>query len=112
MKLTDAQLYNADESGLYYRLLPDQTFVHACEKFTPGGKFQKERITFVHACEKSAPGGKLQKKRITFLLCSNADGSHKVKPMVIGKAVNPRCLKNLENPVYYKSNRSAWMTYY
>lgn len=90
MELTSNQMYNADESGLYYRLLPDKTFVHACEK--------------------TAPGRKVPKERITIMLCANADGSHKLNPMVIGKSANPRCFKNFKNPLHYASSPSAWMT--
>lgn len=90
MQLTDAQLYNADESGLYFRLLPQKTFVAATEK--------------------TAPGRKIAKERITFLLCSNADGSHKLTPMVVGKSAKPRCFKGFKNPLIYGSSRSAWMT--
>lgn len=90
MKLTDAQLYNADESALFFRMLPEKTFVSVTEK--------------------SAPGRKTAKDRVTFLLCSNADGSNKVTPMVIGKSAKPRCFKGFENPVVYSSSRSAWMT--
>lgn len=76
MGITDAQLYNADESGLFFRLLPDRTFVAASEKTVPGRKVAKERITF--------------------LLCANADGSHKLNPLVIGKSANPRCFKGFK----------------
>lgn len=90
MGLNNQQIYNADESALYYRLLPDRTYVAACEK--------------------TAPGRKIRKERITFMLCSNADGSHKTTPMVIGKAKKPRCFTNFENPVVYDASASAWMT--
>lgn len=85
MKLTDAQLYNADESGLFFRLLPQKTYVASTEK--------------------TAPGRKIAKQRITFLLCSNADGSHKVTPLVVGKSAKPRCLKGFENPLLYCNSR-------
>lgn len=89
MGLTDAQLYNADESGLFFRLLPDKTFVAASEK--------------------TAPGRKIRKERVTFLLCANADGSHKLKPLVIGKSANPRCFKGFQNPLEYTNSAKAWM---
>lgn len=89
MGITDAQLYNADESGLFFRLLPDRTFVAASEKTAPGRKFAKERITF--------------------LLCANADGSHKLNPLIIGKSANPRCFKGFKNPLEYASSSKAWM---
>ncbi|XP_053949472.1 jerky protein homolog-like [Anastrepha ludens] len=90
MNVTNQQLYNADESGLFYRLLPDKTYVAACEK--------------------TAPGRKIQKQRITFMLCSNADGSNKIKPLVIGKAAKPRCFNNFQNPLNYDHSANAWMT--
>lgn len=89
MGITDAQLYNADESGLFFRLLPDRTFVAATEK--------------------TAPGRKIAKERITFLLCASADGSHKLNPLVIGKSANPRCFKGFQNPLEYTSSKKAWM---
>lgn len=89
--LTLDQIYNADESGLYFRLLPDHTFVSAVEK--------------------SAPGRKLCKERVTFLPCTNASGAHKLKLLVIGKSMHPRAFNNFHNnPVAYKANRNAWMT--
>lgn len=92
MNITEKQLYNADESGLYYRLLPNKTFVAATEK--------------------SAPGRKSAKERITFMLCANADGTHKVKVLVIGKSKNPRCFKGFKNPLLYANSKNAWMTRY
>lgn len=90
MGITEQQMYNADESALYYRLLPKKTFVAANEK--------------------GAPGSKTAKERLTFMLCANADGSHKLKTLVIGKSKNPRCFKGFNNPLLYSSSKSAWMT--
>lgn len=90
MGITNAQLYNADESGLFYRLLPNTTYVTACEK--------------------TAPGRKIRKERVSFMLCSNADGSNKVTPFVIGKSKNPRCFKGFKNPLVYDYSKNAWMT--
>lgn len=73
----EVQLYCADESGLFYRLLPDRTFVAANEK--------------------NAPGRKEAKERVTFLLCTNADGTYKIKSMVIGKFAKPRCFLSQRN---------------
>lgn len=88
--LNEHQLYNADETGLYWKLLPDKTYVALSEK--------------------TASGVKVSKQRITFLGCANAAGSHKLKPLVIGKSKKPRCFTNFKNPVVYKSNKTAWMT--
>lgn len=90
MGITEEQLYNADESGLYYRLLPNKTFVAANEK--------------------NAPGRKTPKERVTFMLCANSDGSHKLKTLVIGKSKNPRCFKGFKNPLLYNHSKTAWMT--
>lgn len=88
--ITLDQLYNADETALFWKLLPEKTFV----------SFQ----------EKTAPGRKLEKQRLTFLACTNASGNHKVKPLVIGKAKNPRAFRNFSLPVDYNNSKSAWMT--
>ena len=62
--------------------------------------------------EKSAPGLKKAKDRLTVLGCTNATGTHKLKPVLIGKSVKPKCFKNVNMdalPVIYKSQRNAWM---
>ena len=75
MDLVPAQLYNADESGLYWRCLPNKTLASGDEK--------------------EAPGMKKQKDRVTLMFCANAEGTHKVPLLVIGKFQNPRCLKGV-----------------
>jgi len=58
-------------------------------------------------------GKKKNKERLSVALCCNDDGSHKLKPLVIGKNAKPRCFKNvkLENlGVIYRYNKKAWMT--
>lgn len=90
MNITENQLYNADESGLYYRMLPNKTFVAATEKTAPGRKSAKERVTF--------------------MLCANADGTHKTKVLVIGKSKKPRCFEGFNNPLLYANSKNAWMT--
>jgi hypothetical protein len=91
MGLVPDQIYNADESGLFWKVLPMKTLVH--EK------------------EKSAPGRKISKERITFMPCANASGSHKLKLLVLGKANKPRTFKNCSNlPVVYKGQKKAWVT--
>ncbi|KAL3285506.1 hypothetical protein HHI36_000038 [Cryptolaemus montrouzieri] len=89
MDLVPDRVYNADESGLFWRILPNKTL----------------------AAENSAPGRKMSKDRITFMPCSYASVSHKIKLLVIGKANIPRAFKNCSNlPVYYKGQRKEWVT--
>uniref|UniRef100_A0A1E1X330 Putative tigger transposable element n=1 Tax=Amblyomma aureolatum TaxID=187763 RepID=A0A1E1X330_9ACAR len=85
-----ADVFNADETALFFKALPDKT------------------ITF-----KGDPcvGGKRSKERVTVLLASNMSGTERLPLLVIGKAKNPRCFKNIPRlPVEYRANRKAWMT--
>lgn len=85
-------VYNADETGLFFRLGPNRTLATKSDK---------------------AKGIKKDKERITVLLCCNATGTKKIKPFVIGKFQNPRCFKKVNIatlPVQYSSNTKAWMT--
>ncbi|XP_053968607.1 jerky protein homolog-like [Anastrepha ludens] len=90
-QLTTEQIYNADETGLFWKCLPQNSLASGDEYSIEGYKESKERITA--------------------LLCANAAGTHKCKLMIIGKSANPRCLKNVKYiPVVYKSNKRAWVT--
>ncbi|XP_064423274.1 tigger transposable element-derived protein 4-like [Latimeria chalumnae] len=83
-------VFNIDETGLFYKLLPNRTLALKGEE-----------------CH----GGKHSKERITLLVGSNMDGSEKLKLLVIGKAKQPRCLKGVKVlPVDYEGNTKAWMT--
>nr|XP_006010436.1 PREDICTED: tigger transposable element-derived protein 6-like [Latimeria chalumnae] len=83
-------IYNCDKTGLYYHSLPDGTYVSKREKVS---------------------GGKKTKEHLTSLLCPKQTGSHKVKPLMIGKSKNPRCFKNVRTfPTDYKNSANAWMT--
>jgi len=59
-------VFNADETGLFYRATPDRSLVLSKEE-----------------CK----GGKKSKERFTVLLCSNWTGTDKLKPIVIGKFI-------------------------
>ena len=82
-------IFNADETGLFYKMTPDRTL-----------KFVGEKCA----------GGKLSKVRITVLVAANMSGTEKRKLLVIGKSANPRCFKNKTLPVKHKANTKAWMT--
>ena len=83
-------IFNCDESGLFYKLLPNKTLA-----------FKGQRCA----------GGKLSKDRLTLMFCVNMDGSDKCPLLTIGKSQKPRSFKNkVTLPTEYKSNRKAWMT--
>jgi hypothetical protein len=53
------------------------------------------------------------KKRITYALTTNADGSQKLPPLIIGKAEKPRAFKKKTGKqlgFLYRNNAKAWMT--
>lgn len=84
-------VFNADETGLFFKCLPNSSMVFKDEK-----------------CH----GGKHSKERISVLLAANMDGSQKLKPLVIGKSNKPRCFKGIKSfPVTYRANKKAWMTH-
>ncbi|XP_045174463.2 tigger transposable element-derived protein 6-like [Mercenaria mercenaria] len=81
-------IYNMDETGLYFRALSDKTL---CVR---GDEFK---------------GGKRSKDRLTVMLCTNMNGDFE-KPLVIGKARVPRCFRNLQVsdlPVTWKWNKKS-----
>ena len=83
-----AQIFNCDETGLFWKRMPNRTWL------------TKE--------EKTAPGFKAAKDRFTLLFCTNFPGSFKCKPMLIYKSENPRALKGKRKehlPVFWKSNQ-------
>ncbi|XP_062542013.1 jerky protein homolog-like [Armigeres subalbatus] len=90
-QLSPCQIFNADESGLYFKNTPTSTFVDKNAS--------------------SAPGRKVSKERVTFMPCSNMDGTLKLPLMLIGKSQKPRALKHVKQlPVYYSASKNAWMT--
>ncbi|UYV82433.1 hypothetical protein LAZ67_21002131 [Cordylochernes scorpioides] len=85
-------VFNVDETGLFFKCTPDKTLAFKHEK-----------------CH----GGKLSKERVTLLVGANMDGSEKLPLLMIGKAANPRCFKNVKTkPVDYANSARAWITSY
>ena len=85
----DEEIWNADETGLFYRAIPDHTLTL---------KTDKRR------------GGKVSKERITVLFCASMTGEKK-RLFLIGKSKSPRCFKGVQKlPVDYEANSNAWMT--
>ncbi|UYV80666.1 hypothetical protein LAZ67_19001323 [Cordylochernes scorpioides] len=72
--------------------------------------FNVDETAFKH---EKCHGGKLSKERVTLLVGANMDGSEKLPLLMIGKAANPRCFKNVKTkPVDYANSARAWMTSY
>ena len=83
-------IYNMDETGLFYKLQPGKTL-----------------------SDKAVSGTKINKDRLTVALCMNADGTDKLKPLIINKSKRPRSFGKIFNPrsisYYYYYNPKAWM---
>ena len=61
---------------------------------------------------KRLSGRKVNREHLSIALCANADGSYKLKPLIIGKFESPRCFKNIRiqtMPMTYRHNAKAWM---
>uniref|UniRef100_A0A674JY10 HTH CENPB-type domain-containing protein n=1 Tax=Terrapene triunguis TaxID=2587831 RepID=A0A674JY10_9SAUR len=88
------QIYNADETGLCYHMLPDRTLASRTK-------------------EQKAEGFKVIKERLTILFCVNKTGSHKLKPLCIGKSRSPGAFhhKNMDSLLFiYCHSKNVWMT--
>jgi hypothetical protein len=82
-------IYNVDETGLFWRLTPDRTLA-----------FKAERVH----------GGKKAKDRVTVLVGASMSGE-KLPLLVIGRFGKPRCFHGIRHiPVKYRANGKAWMT--
>uniref|UniRef100_A0A8C4S6C2 HTH psq-type domain-containing protein n=1 Tax=Erpetoichthys calabaricus TaxID=27687 RepID=A0A8C4S6C2_ERPCA len=83
-------VFNADETGLFFKCIPDKTMTFKGEP-----------------CH----SGKKSKERLTLLLGASMSGLEKLPTLLIGKSVKPRCFKNVQLlPMHYKANKKAWMT--
>lgn len=81
-------IYNIDETGLFWKLLPTKTFA-----------FQSE----------SRDGIRRIKDRITVVLITNADGSDRLA-IAIGKSKKQRCFNKVKKlPIEYHSQSYAWI---
>ncbi|XP_054553387.1 tigger transposable element-derived protein 1-like [Talpa occidentalis] len=87
------QVFNADETGLFWKRLP-------------------ERMLLALEGAKGA-GPKASKDHLTLLLGGNAAGDFKLKPLLVYPSENPRALKGYSKaslPVVWRSNRNDWLT--
>ena len=89
------QVFNCDETGLFWKKMPRRTFITMEEKKMPGHKPMKDRLTLA--------------------LCANASGDCKIKPLLIYHSENPRAFKShkvLKEKlnVMWRANKKAWVT--
>lgn len=83
-------IFNADETALFFKLLPNKTITYKGD---------------------NCAGGKRSKERVTVMLAANMTGTEKLPIFVIGKSAKPRCFKNIRSlPTDYAANKKAWMT--
>lgn len=82
-------VYNLDETALYYQVSPSRTMSN-----------------------KPVKGTKKSKNRVTLILCSNYTGTDKLIPVVIGHYAKPKALRKFNHGDYvaYLSNKKAWCT--
>ncbi|KAF2366173.1 DDE superfamily endonuclease domain [Trinorchestia longiramus] len=90
------QVFNADETGLFWKKMPKRTSITTKE-------------------EEALPGHKPMTDRLTLLLCGNASGDFKIKPLLVYYSDNPGGFKRndiIENklPVMWRANSRAWVT--
>lgn len=77
---SDEQIYNANMTGLYWKLLPGQA-----------GLPQSCHL----ACHQPRV-----KDRVTVLLAANLTGLHKLRPLVVGDPKDPPCLRHLNQDTF------------
>ncbi|KAI6661871.1 Jerky protein homolog-like [Oopsacas minuta] len=89
---TRDHIFNADETGLWWKLMPSKSLVS-------GGEINFKNF-------------KQSKDRVTLLACANASGSCKIPLAFIHKSARPRCFKNTNMeclPVSYFVQKKSWM---
>nr|XP_020452715.1 tigger transposable element-derived protein 1 [Monopterus albus] len=89
------QVFKCDETGLFWKKMPKRTYITAEENAMPGHKPMKDRLTL--------------------LLCANASGDLKIKPLLVYHSENPRAFKKCKVQksqlnVMWRSNSKAWVT--
>ncbi|XP_007937436.1 CENPB DNA-binding domain-containing protein 1 [Orycteropus afer afer] len=90
---TSRQVFNVDETGLYWKRMPEGMFISVEEKAEPGFKSSKDRLML--------------------LLGGNAAGDFKLKPLLVYRSEDPEALKGYSKPnlpVIWRSNKKAWAT--
>jgi len=68
------EIFNADETALYYKAVPDRTYQYK---------------------NKQSNDIKVFKERLSILLCCTMSGTEKLRRIVIGQYKNPRCFSRV-----------------
>ena len=87
------QVFNCDETAIYWKKLPSKTFLSIEEKQTKGHKVSKDRFTLMPII--------------------NATGDAFLRPLLVYHSENPRALKGVDKnllPVVFRSHPSGWNT--
>ena len=85
-------IFNCDETGLYWRLLPNKTLADGTKK--------------------QAKNCKTSKDGLTLMATANATGDFRLPLVFIHKSKKPRCFAGVNMsalPVHYYCQKSAWM---
>ena len=101
-------IFNMDETGLFYGYAP-LSILFFYFSLTPTCRMAPDRGLSNH----KQSGVKGKKVRLTYAFTSNADGSEKLPPFVIGKAARPRAFNKKSGQQLgfrYRNNAKAWMT--
>ncbi len=84
-------VYNMDETGLFFRLLPRYSLLMPDEDIS------------------TTRGKKKSKDQVSLIMCANAMGTHKIPCRLISKPEAPACIKDRQWHVPYFSQAKAWM---
>ena len=86
------QVFNADETGLWWKQLPSKSLCHAREIKPKNNKKAKDRITL--------------------MACANASGTFYLPLMFVNRSMKPRCFKHMDMsslPVDYFTQNKSWV---
>lgn len=84
-------IYNADQTGLYYRKLPNRIYVKKAERKTARGVKQMK-----------------DKDRVTIMVCTSATGK-KLPLAMVGTAKTPHCFRLVDSvPMAYTHQSKGW----
>ena len=100
-------IFNMDEIGLFYGYTPLTLSFYF--SLTPTCRMAPDRGLSNH----KQSGVKGKKVRLTYAFTSNANGSEKPPPFVIGKAAQPWAFNKKSGQqlgFFYQNNAKAWMT--